>query len=134
MFGIRRKLVLNLTLIVSIFQPGGVGLNIVTAFSDTANQPSTSCYRQVGTRCLAYSFNVTVYRKSIQLTRKLLGFEQTYMYEILVTGTLSGSECAGECRLSANLCKRVLDVPGDVIVEATRNADMLAINASEDFQ
>ena len=56
------------------------------------------------------------------------------MYEILVTGPLCTSECAGECRLSANLCKRVLDVPGDVIVEATRNEDMLTSNASENFQ
>ena len=43
-------------------------------------------------------------------------------------------ECAGQCRLSANLCKCVLDVTAGVIVEATRNADMLTINASEDFQ
>ena len=38
------------------------------------------------------------------------------MYEILVTGPLCISECAGECRFSANLSKRVLDV----IVEATQ--------------
>ena len=56
------------------------------------------------------------------------------MYEILVTGPLGTSECAGECRFSPNLCKRALDVTGDVIVEATRNADMLNINASEDFE
>ena len=55
------------------------------------------------------------------------------MYEILVTGPLCISECAGECRLSANLCKRVLDVTAD-IVEATCNADISTINASEDFQ
>ena len=47
-------------------------------------------------------------------------------YEILVTGPLCTSECAGECRLSANLCKRALDVTADVIVEATRNADKLS--------
>ena len=41
------------------------------------------------------------------------------MYEILVTGPLSTSECAGEFRLSANLCKRALDVTAGVIVEAT---------------
>ena len=35
---------------------------------------------------------------------------------------------------AANLCKRALDVTADVIVEATRNTDMLTINASEDFQ
>ena len=35
---------------------------------------------------------------------------------------------------SANLCKRDLDVTGDAIVETTRNADILTINASEDFQ
>ena len=52
------------------------------------------------------------------------------MYEILVTGPLRTSECAGECRLSANLCKRA----ADVIVEATRNADILTINASKGFQ
>ena len=56
------------------------------------------------------------------------------MYGILYTGPLCTSECAGECRLSANLCKRALDVTVDVILEATRNADMLTINASEDFQ
>ena len=69
-----------------------------------------------------------------KLTRKVFEFEQTYMYEILVTGPLCISECAGECRFSANLCKRALDVTADVIVKATRNADMLTINASEDFQ
>ena len=51
------------------------------------------------------------------------------MYEILVTGPLCTSECAGECRLSANLCKSALDVTADVIVEATSNADMLTIKA-----
>ena len=45
------------------------------------------------------------------------------MYEILVTGPLDISECAGECRSSANLCKRGLDVTAGVLVEATRNAD-----------
>ena len=57
-----------------------------------------------------------------------------HMYEILVTGPLCTSECAGECRFSADLCKRALDVTADIIVEATGNADMLTINASEDFQ
>ena len=52
------------------------------------------------------------------------------MYEILVTGPLCTSEYAGECRLSANLCKRALDVSTDVIVEATRNADILTISAN----
>ena len=42
-----------------------------------------------------------------------------YMNEILVTELLGTSECAGECRLSANLCKRALDVTADVNVEAT---------------
>ena len=56
------------------------------------------------------------------------------MYEIFVAGPLCTSECAGECRFSANLCKRTLDVTADVIVEATRNADLLTINASENFQ
>ena len=56
------------------------------------------------------------------------------MYEISVTGPLSTSESAGECHFSANLCNRALDVTADVIVEATRNADMLTITASEDFQ
>ena len=56
------------------------------------------------------------------------------MYETLVTGSLCTSECAGECRLSAKLCKRALDVNADVIVEATHNADILTINTSEDFQ
>ena len=56
------------------------------------------------------------------------------MYKILVTGPLCASECAGECSFSANLCKRALDVTADVIVEATRNADMLTVNASKDLQ
>ena len=55
-------------------------------------------------------------------------------YEVLVTRPLCTSECAGEFLLSANLCKRALDVTADVIVESTRNADILTINASEDFQ
>ena len=41
-------------------------------------------------------------------------------YEILVTGPLCTSECAGECHLSENLCKRALDATEDVIVEATQ--------------
>ena len=40
------------------------------------------------------------------------------------------SECVGECHLSANLCKRALDVTAGVIVEATHNADILTINAN----
>ena len=56
------------------------------------------------------------------------------MYEILVIGPLCTSKCAGECRLSAKLCKRALDVNADVIVEATHDADILTINASENFQ
>ena len=52
------------------------------------------------------------------------------MYEILVRGPLGTSECAGECRFSANLCKRALDVTAGVIVEATNNACILAINAN----
>ena len=56
------------------------------------------------------------------------------MYEIVVTGTLCTSECAGVCCFSASLCKRALDVTVNVIVEATCNVDMLTINASEDFQ
>ena len=61
-------------------------------------------------------------------------FERTYMYEILVTGPLCTSECAGKCRLPANLCKHALDITENAIVEATLNADILTINASEDFQ
>ena len=68
-----------------------------------------------------------------KLTRKVFGFEQIYMYEILVTGPLCTSERADECLFSANLYIRVPDVTADVIVEATRNAD-ITINASEDFQ
>ena len=56
------------------------------------------------------------------------------MYEILAIGPLYTSEYAGECRLSENVCKRALDVTPDVIVEATHNADILTINASEDFK
>ena len=41
------------------------------------------------------------------------------MYEILVTGPLYTSECAGEGRLSVNLCKHALDVIADINVEAT---------------
>ena len=68
------------------------------------------------------------------LTRKVFGFERTYNYENLVTGPLCTSECAGECRLSANLCKLTLDIPADVTVEAIRNTDYLNYNASEEFQ
>ena len=64
------------------------------------------------------------------LTRKVFAFVQTCMYEILVTGPLCTSECAGECRFSANLCKHALDVTEGVIVEATRNEDSLTINAN----
>ena len=67
---------------------------------------------------------------SFSLTRKVFGFEQTYMCDILVTGPLGTSECAGECRFSENLCKRALDVTAGVIVEATHNADILNINAN----
>ena len=52
------------------------------------------------------------------------------MYEILVTGPLCTSECAGECHFSVNLCKCALDVTAGVIVEATRNADILTLNAN----
>ena len=75
------------------------------------------------------TINMAILKLS-KLTRKLFGFEQTYMYEILVTGPLCTSECAGEYCFSANLCKRALDV----IVETTCNADILNMNASEDFQ
>ena len=61
------------------------------------------------------------------MTRDVLRFEQTYMYEILVTKPLRSSECAGECRFSVKLCKRALDVTADVIVEATHNTDMLTM-------
>ena len=57
-------------------------------------------------------------------------FERTCMYEILVTGPLCTSECAAECRFSANLCNRALAVTADVIVEAPRNADILTIKAT----
>ena len=57
-----------------------------------------------------------------------------YMYEILVTGPLCTSECFSNYRFSANLCKRALDITADVIVEATRNADTLTLNASEGSQ
>ena len=50
--------------------------------------------------------------------------------EILVTGPLGTSEYAGECRLSAKLCRRALDVTASAIVEATRPADILTINAN----
>ena len=60
----------------------------------------------------------------ILLTRNVLGFEQKYMYEILYTGPLGTSECAGVCRFSAKLCKRALDVSAGVIVQATRNAGL----------
>ena len=56
------------------------------------------------------------------------------MHEILVTGPLGTSESAGECRFSAKLCTRAIGATAGVIVEATRNADILTINASEDFQ
>ena len=50
---------------------------------------------------------------------------------VLVTGPLCTSDCAGECRFSANLWKLALDVTADVIVEATCNADILTTNASQ---
>ena len=56
------------------------------------------------------------------------------MHEILVTGPLCTFQCAGDSHLSANLCKRALDVSPDVIVKATRNADILTINVSEEIQ
>ena len=36
-------------------------------------------------------------------TWKVFGIEQTYVYEILVTGPIGTSECAGECRFSCKL-------------------------------
>ena len=78
---------------------------------------------------LASTTSVTIFKLQnffalFHLTSKVFGFEQTYVYEILLRGPLGTSECAGECRLSANLCKRALDVTAGVIVEATRNADI----------
>ena len=64
-----------------------------------------------------------------ELTRKVFGFQQTYMYEIFVKGPLGTSECTGECGFNVNLCKRALDVTAGVTVEATHNADILTINA-----
>ena len=52
------------------------------------------------------------------------------MYEVLITGPLCTSECAGECRFSVNLCKRALDITAGVIVEAICNANILTINAN----
>ena len=40
------------------------------------------------------------------------------------------SECAGEYRFSANLCKHAPDVTADVIVGVKINADILTINAN----
>ena len=71
---------------------------------------------------------------SHNLQGKYLGFERTYMHEILVASPLCTSKRAGVCRFSVNLWKRALDVTADVIVEATRNTDILTINASENFQ
>ena len=86
---------------------------------------------------LFYNYHCTFQFKNT-LTRKVFGFEQTYMYEILVTGPLCTSECAGECGVSANMCKRTLDINADVIaeviVDATRNVDILTINASDGCQ
>ena len=64
------------------------------------------------------------------LTRKVLGFEQTYMYDILVTGQLGTCEGAGQYSFSAKLCKRALDVTAGVFVEAICNADILTIIAN----
>ena len=52
------------------------------------------------------------------------------VYKIEVTGQLGTSECVGECRFSANLFKRALDVTAVVLVEAARNEDILTINAN----
>ena len=89
--------------------------------------------------CLSFSIHQTFIGSFMKYsviyhTRQVLWFEQTIMYEILVAEPLRTSECAGESRFSADLCKRALDVTADVIVEATRDADILTINASEDFQ
>ena len=56
------------------------------------------------------------------------------MYKILVTGPLCISECSGECRFSANLYKRALDVTAAAIVEQHAMHILLTINVSEDFQ
>ena len=79
---------------------------------------------------MLHKFDIVWQKGNFDLRRTVFGFKQIYIYEILVTGSLGTSECAAECRFSANLCKRALDVN----VEATRNADMLTINATEDFQ
>ena len=52
------------------------------------------------------------------------------MNEILVTGPLCTPECVGECCFSENMCKRALDITTGIIAEATRNADILTINAN----
>ena len=75
-------------------------------------------------------FNENKLLKINNLTRDVFGFERTYMYEILVIGLLCASECADECCLFANLCKHALDVTTGVIVEATRNANILTVNAN----
>ena len=52
------------------------------------------------------------------------------MNELLVPVPLGTSEYASLVSFSANLCKSALDAITGVIVEATRNADMLTINAN----
>ena len=85
-----------------------------------------------GEKKKSVSFNFS-FQYTFSRTWEVFGFEQTYMYEILVTGSLWTSECADEC-LFANLCKSALDVTADVIVEATSNAYISTINTCEDFQ
>ena len=47
------------------------------------------------------------------------------MYEILVTEPLRTSECAGDCRFSVKLCKRVLDVTADASVSGRKMKEHL---------
>ena len=49
-----------------------------------------------------YPVTIEIKKQKYPLTREVFGFEQTYMYEIFVTGPLCTSECAGDCNLSAN--------------------------------
>ena len=75
------------------------------------------------------ALRLKIYYPTGDRTLDLLNQRQT-CYHLSQYGELCTSECADECHFSANLCKRGLDVTAGVVVEATRNADILTINAN----
>ena len=49
------------------------------------------------------------FKINFKLTMEVLGFEQTYMYEILVTEPLRTSECADECHCRSHTYYRYIN-------------------------